>query len=180
MVSLIPSQLKGISHARRLIQSARLPSRSISRGSVIESKGIVNVNLGSVIGSIPPFILGHRVCGRVVKRDPVTGKEYPVPGAKVNVVDVDFNLYCWCPWLYWPYCWFYPFFIRREVIATTTTDQCGNFCVTIPWFDIDYCWHWRLKYHCLPQIFKKPSVLDAIELGVKPDMGIYKGIKSHS
>src|SRR5262245_60562946 len=45
----------------------------------------------------PIWFLFERVCGRVVKVDPGTGVKYPVPGATVNVVDVD------CDWL-----WYFP------------------------------------------------------------------------
>ena len=38
---------------------------------------------------IPEFLFFRRICGRVVKKDPVTGVEYPVPFATVHVQDTD-------------------------------------------------------------------------------------------
>lgn len=39
---------------------------------------------------LDPFLWGYRrICGRVVKRDPVTGAEYGVPNATVHVEDTD-------------------------------------------------------------------------------------------
>ena len=77
------------------------------------------------------ILLFRRVCGKVVKTDPATGEEYPLPFATVHVEGSDCNLLAYSPpegqWL-----WFYPLSCQREQVASTVTDQCGNFCVLIP------------------------------------------------
>ncbi|MEZ5356136.1 MAG: hypothetical protein R2762_26165 [Bryobacteraceae bacterium] len=113
-------------------------------------------------------ILGfRRVCGKVVKRDPVTGVEYPVPFATVHVEDTDCNLLGFFPpgnpWL-----WFFPFLCRREVIATVKTDQCGRFCVWIPRWDIDWILRFRRERICFPDIFIKPNLRDLLEVAIPP------------
>ena len=51
----------------------------------------------------------QKVCGRVVKRDPVTGVLYPVPYATVHVEDTDCHLIFYSP-SGLGYAWLYPFF----------------------------------------------------------------------
>jgi hypothetical protein len=121
--------------------------------------------------AIDPLLwLYRRVCGQVVKRDPVTGVDYPVPFATVHVEDTDCRLLFYSP----PgslFSWFYPFFCRREEIATTRTDGCGRFCVWIPRWDIDWILTWRAKRICFPIIFQRPSwreILDDFRLIPKP------------
>jgi hypothetical protein len=109
----------------------------------------------------PELFLFRRICGRVVKKDPVTGAEYPVPFATVYVEDTDCRLISYFPWSS-PWAWHFPFFCTREVIATTRTDKCGNFCVWVPRFDIDWILRWRLERVCYPIIFQRPSLADLI------------------
>jgi hypothetical protein len=104
----------------------------------------------------PRLWLYRRVCGQVVKRDPVTGVDYPVPFATVHVEDTDCRLLFYSP-VGSRFSWFYPFFCRREEIATTRTDACGRFCVWIPRWDIDWILTWRAKRICFPVIFQRPS-----------------------
>lgn len=40
----------------------------------------------------PELLYFRKTCGRVVKKDPVTGVEYPVPFATVHVQDTDCSL----------------------------------------------------------------------------------------
>jgi hypothetical protein len=110
----------------------------------------------------PNLLLFRRVCGRVVKHDPVSGEDWGVPGATVHVYDTDFNLFGYFPGG-WPYGWFWPFFFRREEIATAVTDQCGYFCVWIPRFDIDWILRWRRERICFPEMFVKPNLRDLLE-----------------
>lgn len=110
----------------------------------------------------PNLFFFRRICGRVVKKDPVTGIEYPVPFATVNVEDTDCNLIGYFP-PNWQWGWFYPLLCHREVIATVHTDQCGNFCVYIPRFEIDWILRWRRERICFPDIFKRPWIWDLIE-----------------
>ena len=104
----------------------------------------------------------RRVCGRVVKRDPATGVDYPVPNATVHVEDTDCSLIFYSP-LASRFSWFYPFHCRREVIATVRTDACGRFCVWIPRWEIDWILTWRSKRICFPIIFQRPSWRELFE-----------------
>jgi hypothetical protein len=110
----------------------------------------------------PELLFFRRVCGRVVKKDPVTGVEYPVPGATVHVEDTD----CSFLWFYppsWPWGWFFPLFCRREEIATAVTDSCGHFCVLVPRWDIDWVLRWRRERICFPDILVKPTIREILE-----------------
>jgi hypothetical protein len=115
----------------------------------------------------------RRVCGRVVKRDPATGVDYPVPYATVHVEDTDCSVLFYAP----PnsqFSWFYPFRCRREEIATTHTDACGRFCVWIPAWEIDWIVRWRAMRICFPIIFQRPSWWDLLKLP-KPKPGPFPG-----
>jgi hypothetical protein len=110
----------------------------------------------------PALLFFRRVCGRVVKTDPATGIDYPVPFATVQVEDTD------CSYLGYfppggPWGWYFPFRCRREVIATAKTDECGNFCVLIPRWDIDWVLRFRRERRCYGVIFDRPSIRDLIE-----------------
>ena len=118
----------------------------------------------------PALFFFRRICGKVVKKDSVTGVEYPVPFATVYVEDTDCNLISYFPPL-WPWGWFFPFFCHREVIATTTTDKCGNFCVWVPRFDIDWVLRWRRERVCFPTIFRRPSIGDLLSKVKQPVVG---------
>ena len=104
----------------------------------------------------------RKVCGEVVKTDPVTGIDYPVPFATVNVEDTDSSLLGFFPSSS-PWSWYFPFSSHREVIATTRTDACGKFCVWIPRWDIDWVLRFRRDRHCFPIIFERPSLRDLID-----------------
>jgi hypothetical protein len=111
---------------------------------------------------LDPLLWGYRrVCGRVVKRDAVTGAEYGVPSATVHVEDTDCSLVLYSP-VGSSYSWFYPFRCRREVIATVRTDACGRFCVWVPRWEIDWIRTWRLKRICFPVIFERPTWRDLV------------------
>ena len=108
----------------------------------------------------PQILLFRKICGRVVKKDPVTGVEYPVPFATVHVQDTDCSLLWYFP-KPWPWGWFFPLFCHREELATVKTDECGNFCVFIPRWDIDRILRFRLKRICFPDIVR-PNLRDLI------------------
>lgn len=110
----------------------------------------------------PGLFLFRRICGRVVKTDPVTGIDQPVPFATVHVEDTDCNFLGFFP-VESPFWWFYPIFCHREEIGTTQTDACGNFCVWIPRFDIDWFLRFRLEHHCYIDLFRKPTLRDILE-----------------
>jgi hypothetical protein len=116
----------------------------------------------------PELFLFRRVCGRVVKRDPATGELRPVPFATVHVEDTDCNLLGYFP-VEWPWGWYFPFFCRREEIATVRTDACGNFCVYIPRWEVDWILRFRHERICFPDIFTKPSIRDLLEEFIIPE-----------
>lgn len=110
----------------------------------------------------PRFFFMRRVCGTVVKTDPVSGIDYPVPFATVQVEDTDCSLLGYFP-VNSPWSWFFPFLCKREVIATVKTDECGKFCVWIPRFEIDWVLRWRRIRKCFPIIFERPNLIDIID-----------------
>lgn len=110
----------------------------------------------------PMLLFFRRVCGRVVKKDPVSGIEFPVPYATVHVEDSDCSLLGFFPPLS-KWAWYFPFFCRREVIATAKTDECGNFCVWIPRWDIDWILRFRRERFCFPIVFERPSLRDLLD-----------------
>lgn len=110
----------------------------------------------------PMFLFFRKVCGKVVKKDPVTGIEYPVPYATVHVEDTDCSLLGFFPTKA-KWAWYFPFRCRREVIATATTDECGRFCVWIPRWDIDWILRFRRERYCFPIIFDRPSIRDLLD-----------------
>ena len=64
----------------------------------------------------PDYFLFRRICGQVVKTDPITGIDLPVPFATVNVYDTDCDFLGYFP-IDLPWAWFYPIFCFRELIA---------------------------------------------------------------
>ncbi len=115
------------------------------------------------------WLFFRKVCGQVVKTDPITGDDHPVPFATVYVEDTDANFLGYFP-IGSKYAWLYPVWWHREVIATVKTDACGRFCVWVPRFDIDYILEWRRKFRCYFDVFVKPSIRDILDkyVEVKP------------
>lgn len=152
-----PSQFKiGPSSAKRLAAMTEVPAEQFAgltlAAAADEFRYVIDAEL----------LLFRRICGEVVRTDPVTGIDYPVPFATVNVEDTDCSLLGYFPskskWS-----WYFPFFCHREVIATTRTDACGKFCVWIPRWDIDWVLRFRRERHCFPIIFDRPSLRDLLE-----------------
>ena len=60
----------------------------------LDAKALTGVSIAAVLEKyrwtvdFPPLLF-RRICGRVVRKDPVTGVEYPVPFATVHVEDTD-------------------------------------------------------------------------------------------
>jgi hypothetical protein len=153
--ALPPDQL-----AVNAIQAQRLSS--LTRLHVKELVGRKHLELADKLKWIldPHLLLFRKICGKVVKRDPVTGELFPVPNATVHVEDTDCGLVAYFP----PaskYAWFYPLFCRRETLATVKTDECGEFCVWIPRWDIDWILRWRKERFCFP--FVRPSIADILD-----------------
>ena len=144
------------------IQAERLSE--LTGANIKELVGQRPVDLSNEIKwAIDPLHWFYRkVCGRVVKKDPVTGVEYGVPNATVHVEDTDCSLILYSP-VGSKLSWLYPFNCRREELATVQTDDCGRFCVWIPRWDIDWILEWRKRRHCFPVIFERPSIKDLLE-----------------
>ncbi len=150
------------------LQSERLSA--ISGLSAKELVGLRPVDLADKLKwRVDPLMWRYqRVCGRVVKRDPVTGIDYGVPNATVHVEDTDCSLLHYAP-IGSPFSWYYPFKCRREVIATVHTDSCGRFCVWIPRWEIDWILTWRAQRICFRDIFERPTRRDLIPIPEPPE-----------
>jgi hypothetical protein len=106
------------------------------------------------------LLFARRFGGRVVKAQ-ADGEALPVPWAKVEVYDTEMRLLAWSP----PgsiFSWLYPFRMRRERIATLTTDARGRFSVWIPRFDVDHYLRWRLERRCYLEWLRKPTLVDVL------------------
>ncbi|MCP9448953.1 MAG: hypothetical protein NNA21_02685 [Nitrospira sp.] len=108
----------------------------------------------------PALLLFRRICGRVVKLNPATGNYEAVPNATVHVEDTDCSFLGFFP-VGNPFFWLFPIRCRREVLTTVTTDACGNFCVYLPYWDIDRYIRFRRERICFPEIFK-PNLRDLL------------------
>ena len=134
----------------------------------IESKSLVGLTIAEISDKFrfqidPMCLFFRKVCGKVVKTDPTTGTEYPVPFATVYVEDTDCSLLGFFP-IGGIWSWFFPFKCHREVIGTTHTDACGNFCAWIPRWDIDWVLRFRQFHICFPIIFERPSLGDILHI----------------
>jgi hypothetical protein len=109
----------------------------------------------------PDLWLFRRVCGQVVKTDPVTGMDLPVPNATVEVFDTVCDYWGFFPEP-WPWGWLFPTHCQRDLIATVVTDDCGNFCFWVPRFTIEWIRRWREERVCFPELFHKPTVGDLL------------------
>jgi hypothetical protein len=105
----------------------------------------------------PNLLLFTQVCGQVVKQDPATGNLDPVPYATVKVEETVCSLFGFFP-VGNPWTWFFPFHCTTEVVATVTTDPCGNFCVWVPRFMVEWILRFRLERICYLELFNKPTV----------------------
>lgn len=142
--------------AKRLAAVSNLNARQLTGLNIAELADKFRFRLD------PSLLLFRKVCGKVVKRDPATGIDYPVPYATVHVEDTDCSMLGYFPsgsrWA-----WYFPFHCRRETIATAKTDACGEFCVWIPRWDIDWVLRWRRERFCLPYAFERPSIRDILD-----------------
>ncbi|MCP4358545.1 MAG: hypothetical protein GY796_11060 [Chloroflexi bacterium] len=144
------------------IQAARLAAQTSVKADDLVGLTVAEISDKYRFVIDPKLLFFRKVCGRVVKKDPVTGELYPVPFATVHVEDTDCGLLGYFP-SGWQWGWFYPFWCHREVIATAVTDECGNFCVYIPRWDIDWILRWRKARLCYPIIFERPTIRDILE-----------------
>jgi len=132
----------------------------------VEAKALVGRTIAEVHDRLrwridPGLLLFRRVCGQVVQRDPATGELLPVPNATVHVEDTDCNFIGYFP-APSPWVWLFPWGCRREEIATVRTDECGRFCVYLPYWDIDRILRWRRLRICLWEFFY-PRLRDLLE-----------------
>lgn len=144
-----------------------LQAMRLAAMSDLHPKELVGLNVRDIAEKFafridPQLLLFRRICGKVVKKDPVTGFDYPVPYATVLVEDTDCSLLGYFPpgskWS-----WYFPFRCRREVIASARTDECGRFCVWVPRWDIDWILRWRRERVCFPIAFDRPSLRDILD-----------------
>ena len=140
----------------------------------IAADDLVGVQLGEITEKLkwhidPALWFYQRVCGRVVKTDPVTGEQQGVPFATVHVEDTDCTFLGLVP-VEDPYFWWiWPLSCHQEEIATVTTDACGYFCVNIPRWDIDRVLRFRKERLCLEEV-GRPRIPDLIDERI-PDFG---------
>jgi len=154
--------------AKYLAEMAGVEVRAIAGKTIAEVHEALRWRLD------PRLFLFRRVCGQVVKRDPVTGSLLPVPNATVHVEDTDCSILGYFPKPN-PYVWLYPFHCRREEIATVRTDACGRFCVYLPFWDIDRILSWRRLRVCLWN-FYRPRIRDILEPRIpEPRLGPVPG-----
>lgn len=157
-----PDQIKlSPIQAKRLGAMSDLPSKELAGLTVSEISQKFNFRID------PVLLLFRKVCGKVVKKDPITGIEYPVPYATVQVEDTDCSFLGFFP-VKAKWAWYFPFKCHREVIATAKTDECGNFCVWIPRWDIDWVFRFRHERFCFPIIFERPSLRDLLDELIPP------------
>ena len=158
-----PDRMKLTSiQAGRLSQSAGLSLDAVKGRSIAELSEALKGKVD------PELLLFRRVCGQVVRWDAASGQYQPVPFATVHVMDTDCDFLGYFP-LQVKWAWLYPLFCHQEEITEVVTDECGNFCVWIPWFDIDWVIRWRLERLCFPEIFVPPNLGDLLQtVGVLP------------
>lgn len=142
-------------------QAAHLSSLSGKPVATLSGLSIAQIQEKFKFELDPSILLFRRISGKVVKKDPASGEECPVPLATVYVEDTDCSLLAYSPpeerWL-----WFYPLACKREKVASTITDQNGHFCVLIPRWEIDWILRWRKTKICFSDIFVRPSILDIL------------------
>lgn len=142
--------------------------------SGLEADALAGLRLGQLpeyIGKyLDPMLLFYRkICGRVVKTDPVTGIVHGVPGATVHVMDTDCSFLGYFPVEHPNWWWLWLVNCEEEEIAATVTDECGNFCVWVPRWDIDRLLRWRKERICLPEVFK-PNLGDLVAIVDRPPL----------
>jgi hypothetical protein len=143
------------------LQIKRFSSLTGNDEAAVKGKNMIDLRELFKFHIDPKLFLFEKICGKVVKKDPVTGVEYPVPFATVHVEDVDLNLITYSPPGF-PWVWHFPLILKKEEIGKVKTDACGNFCALVPRFDIDWILKWRTWHTCYPIIFKRPHIDDYI------------------
>ncbi len=143
------------------ISAERLASLAGIEANEVQGQTIASISEQLKWAIDPEWLLFRRVCGRVVKTDPDSGISYPVPYATVHVLDTDCDFWGYFP-EGWLYSWLFPIRCRTEELTTVVTDECGNFCVWIPRFEIDWILRWRRERFCYEEFLVKPSIADLL------------------
>ena len=143
------------------ISAARLASLADLEANEVQGQTIASISEQLKWAIDPEWLLFRRVCGRVVKTDPDSGISYPVPYATVHVLDTDCDFWGYFP-EGWLYAWLFPLRCRTEELTKVVTDECGNFCVWIPRFEIDWILRWRRERFCYEELLVKPSIADLL------------------
>lgn len=155
-----PTELKITDkRATYLAKKAGLDVKTLKKKKIAEVNELVKWKVD------PQLLLFRRVCGRVVKRD-ADGNLCPVSGATVHVEDTDCSFLGFFP-VEPPFFWLLPISCHREELTTVTTDACGNFCVHLPYWDIDRILRFRRERICFMDIYK-PRLREIIELLPEP------------
>lgn len=159
------ARFPGISNdPEKCVLTARQASRLAALAAVPAAE-LTGKTLGELGGRLrrvidPKLLIFRKICGQVVKTD-ASGRDLPVPFATVTVFDVDLGLLGWSP-VSSMYSWFFPLFVRREKLATVTTDECGRFCVWVPRFDVDFYLRWRVERQGYLPWLRRPTVADVL------------------
>src|SRR5579864_4092746 len=158
------------------VKLTRIQAHRLSQLTHVDIKKIEGRDIAQLSESLkwqidPADFLFRRICGQVVRWDPVSGQYQPVPFATVHVMDTECDFLGYFP-LSLPWVWLYPLFCDEEEITSVLTDECGRFCVWIPSFDIDWVVRWRLERYCFPEIFVQPNLGEVLQsLGIIPTPG---------
>lgn len=160
-----PARFPGVSndpdkHVLTSRQAGRLAALSALPAPELAGKSLAEVSprLARVVD--PKLLIFRRICGQVVKAD-ASGQELPVPFATVTVYDTDISVLAWSPGGS-IYSWLCPITIKREKLATVTTDECGRFCVWVPRFDIDFYLRWRIERRGYLPWLRRPTIEDVL------------------
>ncbi len=143
-----------VRQARYLAETTGVDLKALEKARIRDLDGLLKFRID------PELLFFRKICGRVVRKNPVTGAVYGVPNATVYVEDTDCTFLGFFP-VEHPWWWLWPITCHREVIGTTHTDACGNFCVYVPRWDIDRILRFRRKRVCYPDIFR-PRIRDLI------------------
>jgi len=149
------------------LQLARLADLAGVPVDEVEGKSIATLKNELLLD--PVLFEFELVCGQVVKVDPVTGLKYPVVGATVTINDLE------CDWLWffpvgWPWSWGFrwPRCVSVPIETNVQTNACGEFCVLIPRWDIEWIRSWITERWCFPEILKRPTVGDLLVPQLRP------------
>lgn len=141
-------------------QASRLAAAAHVPASMLEGQTLAAIRAVHDLRIDPAWLRPTRVCGRVVKTDG-EGVDRPVPFATVKVYDTDLGLLGWSP-VESRYTWFFPLRVRKELLRTVTTDECGRFCVDVPRWEIDFYVRWRLERQCYLTWLRRPTIRDML------------------